>query len=206
MEVVRSDRSDDVRVSNDRVTIYQPRVERGGDNYRPSQSRNAENVRGNSRVEQKNPRSNDPGLNRRSEDRNTGRQEEIRRENTERRGQQGVQPSERNKEKQGAVEAQNSTERKKEGNNVNPGKREQKTKIHLQIIMSGLHMGNRKVEIHKVSDNRKMNKSRMLDLEVAQDKKQKQILQKTGPKRNLNLNQMRTPPEKVMETEQEDSC
>jgi hypothetical protein len=124
MEVVRSDRAGDARVSNDRVTIYQPRVERGGDNYRPTQSRNAENVRGTYRVEQKNPRSNDPGMNRRGDDRNSGRQEEIRRENTERRNQQGVQPSERSREKQGAVRGTETprNERKKE-NNVNPGKR-----------------------------------------------------------------------------------
>lgn len=105
MEVVRSDRPDNVRVDNDRVTIYQPRVERRNDDFRPSESRSFENARSNSRVQKQDPRSNDPGVNR---SRDAVRQEDSRNERSQ---GVGTRPSERSRESQRGVQQENKTYR-----------------------------------------------------------------------------------------------
>jgi len=64
MDVVQTDRPENARISNNRLNVYQPRVERNDQNSRPVEYRNAENVRSQSRVRQDSPRVNDPGMNR----------------------------------------------------------------------------------------------------------------------------------------------
>jgi len=86
MEVVQSERSDNYRVENGRVNVYRPTVERGHDNYRPSETRSMENSRSANRIQQ-NPRSFDPGSNRTHDSKS-----EIRNERQTPGNRQAVEP------------------------------------------------------------------------------------------------------------------
>jgi hypothetical protein len=128
MEVVDSERADNLRAANGRVSIYRPQVEESRNSYRPTQSRNFENARPANRITKQNPRSNDPGLNRTRDsrnDRSNDRQVTPGRQTTEPR----TQPSRDNPSNDRNIEKKNEDRSKgNRGNEANPGNDSRKDK------------------------------------------------------------------------------
>ncbi len=69
MEVVDSQRPENMGVRNERLNVYRPSVDNRRSENRPTEYRNAENARSSVRFDQSNARTNNPGLNRNRESR-----------------------------------------------------------------------------------------------------------------------------------------
>jgi hypothetical protein len=115
MEVVASERPENRRVDNSRISIYNPRVEQNRESYRPVESRNIETTRSGNRMNQQNPRTNDPGVNRVRENRGDIRQDrQVTPERTTH--ETGTQPARRDQETEREIQ---NKEENRTGRNQN---------------------------------------------------------------------------------------
>jgi hypothetical protein len=150
MEVVDSDRSDNMRAENGRLTVYRPQVEERRESYRPAESRNMENARPANRITRQSPRSNDPGVNRSRDSRNDNsndRQVNPGRQTTEPRTtpKQETPSNDRNIEKKNENRSNGSREIEAKPSDNSRKDNESKPSKRRKDEMTNLNYGNSQV-------------------------------------------------------------